>query len=203
MPDTNTLNSIPSHWQHYKDLWFLIFGLIGGGIITYLVARRIIHRPTLKFTLKTNAVLRKTDFGRTFQMRAGDRDLDNLCIFSLEMHLKGKSDIGKEQAEEKNKPTLFFSHFTIHDIRTIDRDESRFDIPFSRAANDAMLIVHINRMRANTKARFQIIGSFRDAETDPDHFLAEFYPGFLHNVDMESAGQIRRPWKKQKDQRYN
>lgn len=184
-----------------KDVVLLVLGLLGGGLITWLAAKKLIHRPILKFRLYCAATLRKTDFGRKFKMSAGDTDLNNLCVFNLEMHLKGRADISKDQVPEDNKPTLFFPNFTIFDVRTIDYDETRFSIPLAIAANGSMLIVNISRMRSNTIARFQILGTFRDSDTDPNLFSSHFYPGSLHNVDMETAGQIKKPWKRTKDQK--
>ncbi len=184
-----------------KDVVLLILGLLGGVIGSWFVAKRFIHRPVLKFGLRPAAILRKSDFGRTFKMSANGRDLENLCVFNLDMHLKGRSDISKDQVPEDNKPTLFFPGFTIYDVRTIEYDETRFSIPLALAASGALLIVNLARMRSNTHARFQIIGSFRDNDADPADFMAHFYPGSLHNVDMESSGHIRRPWKRTKDER--
>jgi hypothetical protein len=184
-----------------KDIGLLAAGIVGGGIASWLVAKKFIHRPHLKFSLKPAAILRKSDFGRTFKMSANGNNLDNLCVFNLDMHLKGKSDLSRDQVPEDNKPTLFFSGFTIYDVRTIEYDETRFSIPLAIAANGSLLIVNIDRMRANTHASFQIIGSFRDSTINPEDFLADFYPGSLHNVDIGSAGHIRRPWKKSKGER--
>ncbi len=184
-----------------KDIALLIAGIIGGGIVSLWVAKRFIHRPHLKFSIRPAAILRKSDFGRTFKMSANGNNLDNLCVFTLDMHLKGKSDLSRDQVPEDNKPTLFFPNFTIYDVRTIEYDETRFDIPLAIAAKGALLIVNIERMRANTHASFQIIGSFWDSAIEPEDFSAEFYPGSLHNVDVESSGHIRRPWKKTKDER--
>lgn len=184
-----------------KDIVLLVAGIVGGGIVSWLVAKRFIHRPHLIFSLKPAAILRKSDFGRTFKMSANGKELDNLCVFNLGMHLKGKSDLSRSQIPEDNKPTLFFPGFTIYDVRTIEYDETRFNIPLAIAAKGSLLIVNIERMRANTHASFQIIGSFWDSGVDPEEFSADFYPGSLHNVDVESAGHIRRPWKKTKDER--
>jgi hypothetical protein len=176
-------------------------GLIGGGLVSLFVAKRFIHRPHLNFSLRPAAILRKSDFGRTFKMSANGKNLENLCVFNLGLHLKGKSDISKDQIPDNNKPTLFFPNFTIYDVRTIEYDETRFDIPLAIAANGSMLIVNIERMRANTHARFQIIGSYWDSDSNPEDFAADFYPGSLHNIDVESSGHIMKPWKKKKDER--
>ncbi len=184
-----------------KDIALLIAGIVGGGIVSWFIAKRFIHRPHLRFGLKPAAILRKSDFGRTFKMSANGNNLDNLCVFNLDMYLKGRSDLSRDQVPEDNKPTLFFPGFTIYDVRTIEYDETRFSIPLSIAAKGALLIINIDRMRANTHASFQIIGSFRDSSIDPEDFSADFYPGSLHNIDVESVGHIRRPWKKTKDER--
>lgn len=186
-----------------KDIVLLVLGLLGGGIASWFVAKRFIHRPILKIGLRPAAILRKSDFGRTFKMSANGRNLENLCVFNLDMHLKGKSDISKDQVPEDNKPTLFFRGFKIYDVRTIEYDETRFDIPLSLAANGSLMFINLVRMRANTHARFQIIGSFLENEADPADFQAHFYPGSLHNVDMESSGHIKRPWKRTKDERQD
>lgn len=183
---------------YLKDIFLVVISLVGGGLVTFYVTKNFIHRPVLKFELRPAAILRKSDFGRTFEMSANGKALNNLCVFSLDITLAGRSDLSKDQVPENNKPTLFFSGFTIYDVRTIDYDESRYSIPLGIARNGLLLIVNIERMRANTHAQFQIIGSFRDGDVEPEDFLADFYPGSMHNIDVQTSGHIRRPWKKQK-----
>lgn len=190
------LNTIP-----VKDVVLLLVGIGGGGIVSWFVAKRFIHRPQLRFSLKPTAILRKSDFGRKFEMSANGQNLNNLCVFNLGMHLNGRADLSRDQVPEDNKPTLFFPRFTIYDVRTIEYDETRYSIPLAIAAKGSLLIINIDRMRANTYANFQVIGSFHDDSVDPEDFTADFYPGSLHNVDIESSGHIRRPWKKTKDER--
>ena len=176
-------------------------GIIGGGIVSYFVARRFIHRPNLKFNLHQAAVLNRADFGNKFRMSVDGNDIHNLCVFNLDMTLSGSADLAPSQVPSDNKPSLYMPGFAVYDVRTIDYDESRFRIPLGIAGNGSLILINLERMRAGTTARFQILGSFRDSDDDASRFAAEFYPGAVHNVDMKTSGMIKRPWKKTKDQR--
>jgi len=186
-----------------KDMVLLAGGIMGGGLASLYITRRFIHRPTLQFSLRKAAVLHKNDFGRSFQMFSKGQELNNLCVFNLEIKLNGHSDISKDQVPEDNKPMMFFPSFTTYDVRTIEWDETRFEIPLGIAANGSMVIININRIRANTTARFQIIGSFWPNAPTPADYLVSFYPGAMHNVDVSAIGNIKRPWLRTRDERID
>ena len=171
--------------------------LLGVGA-TWLVARREIHRPKLIYTLQPAAVLHAKEVGSSLSMALGGEEVDNLCVFTLEIFLKGRADVAKSQVVEDNKPTIFFPKFRAFDVRTIEYDETRFRIPLGLAGNGSLVIVNLERIRANTKARFQIIGTLWHDAPPVNEYLARFYPGTIHNVDTETAGAIERPWQKGK-----
>ena len=85
-------------------------------------------------------------------------------------------------------------------MRTIEYDETRFRIPLGFAAHGSLIIVNLERIRANTRARFQIIGTLSHDAPPINEYFARFYPGTIHNVDTETAGAIERPWQKAKGQ---
>ena len=181
-----------------KDIILIIAGLAGGGIVSYIIARNVAHRSKLRFELRLVAVLRARDFGNSLSMTLRGQVVNNLCVFSLELSLKGRLDISKDQVPEDNKPTLFFPNYKAFDVRTINNDQSRFSVPFGIAADGHMIIGNIDRIRANTKAIFQIIGTFVGEVPDLGDYYVDFYPGAVANIDVESSGNIKRPWKKER-----
>lgn len=167
---------------------------------TWLIARREMHRPKLIYTLRPAAVLHTKEVGSALSMTLGGKKVDNLCVFTLEIFLKGRADVAKVQVVEDNKPTLFFPKFRAFNVRTIEYDETRFRIPLGLAGNGSLIVINLERIRANTKAEFQIIGTLRDDAPPVNEYWARFYPGTIHNVDTETAGAIERPWQKGKVQ---
>lgn len=184
-----------------QNIGLVLVGIVGGGFASYIIARKYTHRPILSFNLHPAALLNRTDFGNKFRMSVDGNSLHNLCVLNLDIHLKGSADIQEGQVPDDNKPSLYFPRFTVHDVRTVDYDESRFRIPLGLAGNGSLVLLNIERLRAGTKARFQIIGSFWEPDAADYGVGAEFYPGTVHNVDVKTSGDIKRPWKKTKGER--
>jgi hypothetical protein len=181
-----------------KDVILVGAGLAGGGLISYLIARNVIHRSRLHYSLHPAAVLRSRDFGTSLSMNLRGQPVQNLCVFSLEMNLRGRLDISKDEVPDDHKPSIYFPDFRAFDVRTINNDESRFNIPLGIAAGGHMIIGNIDRIRANTRAIFQIIGSFDNEVPDLAQYYVDFYPGAIKNIDVETSGNIRKPWKKER-----
>src|SRR5437588_1305156 len=116
-----------------KDALLLLGGISGGGVITYYVTRNFIHRPKLTFSLRPAAILQRHDFGNALAMTLRGRAVDNLAVFTLEISLRGRSDVSKDDIPDDKKPTLRFPQFRAFDVRTLNNDESRFDIPLGIA----------------------------------------------------------------------
>lgn len=182
------------------DIALLIAGLVAGGLVTYWVTTRFIHRPRLCFNVQVAAHLDPGEFHDKLSMSLRGSPINNLAVFNIELRLKGRADISGDQIPDTQKPTLYFPGFSAIDVRTIDYDESRFDVPLGLAGSGALVIFNIRRIRAGTLARFQLIGTFRDSTIDPRELLSEFYPGAIRNVDSATTGQIKRPWKKSRDE---
>ena len=79
-----------------------------GVVATWMIARREFHRPKLTYTLLPAAQLHSKDVGSSFSMTLGGHKVDNLCVFTLEISLKGRADVAKRQVVDDNKPTLYF-----------------------------------------------------------------------------------------------
>ena len=178
-----------------NDALLLLAGIAGGGVISYYVTRNFIHRPKLGFNLRPAALLHRHDFGNALAMTLRGRAVDNLGVFTLEISLRGRSDISKDDIPDDKKPSLTFPSFRAFDVRTLNNDESRFEIPLGIAAGGNLIIININHLRSNSKAIFQIIGTFEGDAPQLNTYQTEFFPGVIHNVDVETSGNIQRPWK--------
>lgn len=181
-----------------KETLLLLGGIIGGGVITYYVALNYIHRPKLTFSLRPAATLLQKDFGSALAMTLRGQAVKNLGVFTLELSLRGRSDISKDHIPPDRKPSLSFPNFRAFDVRTLNNDESRFDVPLGIAGNGSLIIININHLRSNTKAIFQVIGTFDGDAPSPQSYQVSFFPGVIHNVDVETNGNIQRPWKKER-----
>ena len=180
------------------DFLIALLGIAAGGAITYFVTTRYMHRPTISYFLKPAAYLEQHEFGKSLEIKIRGNKVSNLAVFNLEISLHGKADLIESQVLEDQKPTLFIPGFRAFDVQTLNNDETRFEIPLGIAAGGSMIICNIKRIRAGTTAVFQLIGAFDDPATDINTVLAEFYPGALINVDTNTSGSIKRPWKKEK-----
>lgn len=185
-------------WETTKDLLLLIGGIGGGGVLSYYITRNYIHRPKLTFSLRPAAILHRRDFGNALAMTLRGHAVQNLGIFTLEISLRGHYDISKEHIPEDRKPSLTFPAFRTFDVRTLNNDESRFEIPLGIVAPGNRVIININHLRSNSKAIFQIIGTFEGEVPDLQSYEVEFFPGVIHNVNTETNGLIQRPWKKER-----
>ncbi|WP_062196777.1 hypothetical protein [Caldimonas taiwanensis] len=179
-----------------KDILFLAIGLLGGGVISYLIARNVIHRPKLIFNLFQAGFIDPRTYHNNLQLSAAGQPLQNIVVFNLEVSLKGRADLTAAAFDERTKPSIDFPGCKIFGVRTLNNDETRFNIPLGLANDGARVIVNLNRLRAGTTARFQIVGTFVARPEDLSGYSASFFPGASTNVDVETKGAIARPWKK-------
>lgn len=177
-----------------KDIGLLVGGLLGGGVISYFIARSVIHRPRLCFNLFQAGFIDPKNYHNNLSLSAGGQALTNIIVFNLEISLRGKADLSAASFDEKAKPCIDLPGCKIFGVRTLNNDETRFNIPLGLANQGSRIIVNLNRLRAGTTARFQIVGTLPIVPEALWAYSAQFFPGASFNVDVETKGAIQRPW---------
>jgi hypothetical protein len=184
----------------FSALGWTLGGIAGGGLVSYLVTRRYIHRPRLSIRLDTAALLLPQDFDEALEFRFAGAPVHNLLIMTLTLENQGTADILVPDAAPPRPPTatlqpfLHFEGIRVSAVRTTNNDVSRFNIPIGRAVANHRLYLNIHRIRAHTTARFQIIGTFEGTPTPLSNELVRFFPGAIPNIDIATGGALQGPW---------
>lgn len=187
--------------------WFTIPGFVLG-LLSIWVAVWLARRPRLTFSVQPATVLVRDDYGRKFQMWVKEgkdeednyKEIDNLCVFDVCLHLKGKTDVLSHHIEKNNNPSLYFPGVHLYDVRTVNPDKTKFYIPFGiPPKNTSMVFVNIQTLRRNSIAHFQVFGSFYKAEDSKnfEQFKAKLNPGFIADVNVRASGQLEKSKSKQ------
>ena len=161
--------------------------LLLGGIISWVIARRVSSRSCLIFSLDKQFYIKASDISRKFSISVDGRSLKNLYVAKLSIKLRGANDLSDKDVSCNKKPMLQFEKLKIFDIRTINNDSSQFDIPIG-LVGESKLVINIKHFRRNSHADFYIIASSEGGEDDM--YIADFFPGFISGVDAKTTGLI-------------
>ena len=176
--------------------------IVVSALVTFMVTRRVSHRPTLVVRLEPSLFLSPEDLDvhGGLSLSVGRHKVRNICVLLLEVHCKGEKDIDVADAEPPRGPNstplprLDFRDFRIVGIRTLNNDRSRFYVPISRHSGDQGLYVNIHHLGAGATAQFQIVG---ELENDRTEFAADqcmVFRGAIPNTNFDTSGTIARPW---------
>ena len=177
-----------------------VLGIIGGGLITFFVTRWYIHRPTLIFRLDPAVLLLASDFGKQLQLQFAGKPVDNLFVLALTVSSKGTADIVVQDAMSPpsqritRQPSFDFADASLYSVRNLNNDESRFYIALAVANANQRLYVNIQRLRAGSTARFQIVGTWMKNPGPLKSERVQFFPGTIANINVRTQGCIHRPW---------
>jgi hypothetical protein len=180
----------------------ILAGIIGGAVVTFVIARRVVHRPKLCVRVEPTLVLFPADLDvhDRLAFSVGGHNVDNLCALAVEVVCKGQKDVVVPDAAPPRGPNatplprIDFDDFRIIGIRTLNNDASRFYIALGRRANNRGIHLNIHRLRAGATARFQVVGELEGGRRQFDADQCRVFPGAIPDVDFVTSGKIARPW---------
>jgi hypothetical protein len=178
----------------------IVVGIAAGALVSFLIARRVIHRPTLLIKIEPSLVLSPGDLDvhGVLTLSLGGRKVQNICVLVLEVACRGQKDIVVTDAAPPRSatatplPRIDFREFRIIGIRTTNNDLSRFYVPISRHSNGRGLYVNIHRLSAGTTARFQVVGELENSRKRFEAEQCEIFPGAIPDIKFATAGSIAR-----------
>ena len=93
------------------------------------------------------------------------------------------------------KPVLSFNGFHVQSITTINNDLKKFYIPVVPVdkAQPSKVILNIDWIRSNTKAKFLIKGVTTSGLHAKD-IVVDLFPGLFHDVKIRSTGNISKTY---------
>lgn len=175
-----------------------ILSLLIGGAVSLMITTKRAHRSKLKIELNPQIVINTGDYGNKLRITVNETPVEILHIFNLEISLIGDADL-LEESISNEKPCLRLDGFTHLDINTSKKGRDSDIFVSSPNNNKEIAIININKMRAGSTKRIKILGSFQN-HIDMEKIEADFYPGFIKNTDIETAGIIKKKtnWSQQK-----
>ena len=175
-----------------SNVFWGVSSLLVGGVIAWIIAKRVSARSSLIFTLDKQFYIKASDISRKFSISLDGLNLQNLYVAKLRIELRGANDLSDRDISCNNKPMLQFDKLKIFDIRTINNDLSQFEIPIG-IVKESKLVINIKHLKRNSHADFYIIAT---SKNDNEMFTVDFFPGFISGVDVKSAGLINPNWLK-------
>jgi len=177
----------------------LAVGLVGGGIITYAVARNVPNRPRLVINLSQVAAFSLADLGiQDVTLQHGPTQLPNLCVLELTIRNKGLRLLPKRGGDIKvdfsdPKPRIDFTDFEILGHPMFLNSHPGYYIPVAKSGGNKRAYINVKRIAVGVTAQIRMVG-VRDDHTQPlTSDRVNFFPGALHNVDVVGEDLLLRP----------
>ena len=166
-----------------------VASIIASGVISFLIAKCVRPRAKLKITLKSESAVSQNVLGSELQIGKNGKTVGDIAIFKLSISTGFVMGVTSDNMDAKHKLALDFKGLTIKNIKTVNNNNSRFNIPIGRASKDARLVLNINWMRRSTTAEFLVVGIL-DRGVKPKDVKADLYIGLLRDVEIVPAGMI-------------
>lgn len=182
-----------------------------GSLVTWLVARRVIHRPRLCFHLsERERIDLEVMIGHdAAKLAFGNLEVHNLLLLHLSITNRGRRDVivhdaalpegAKERpASATPLPRVDLRSVGVLAFQTLNPAPTFFVALAKQKTGHHLQHLHINlyRIAAGTTAEFRIIATVwrkkrpKTLSADDVHF----FPGAIPDVDVVASGLLRKPF---------